>query len=99
MIKSFKHKGMERFFFEGRAKGIKADHVKKIRQVLTVLDAARELDDIKSVIPLRCHSLTGHRKKEHAVWVNKNWRITFIFDDGNVYLTNYEDYHDGKLRR
>lgn len=99
MIKSFKHKGLEQFFMAGKTKGIKADHVKKIRQILSVLDAANELDDIKSVIAFRCHHLTGQRKKEHAVWVNKNWRITFCFEGGDVHLTNYEDYHDGKLRR
>jgi proteic killer suppression protein len=25
--------------------------------------------------------------------VNGNWRITFDFDDGHVYVTDYEDYH------
>ncbi|WP_421655101.1 hypothetical protein ACONUD_09430 [Microbulbifer harenosus] len=25
--------------------------------------------------------------------VNGNWRLTFEFRDGNVYILNYEDYH------
>jgi proteic killer suppression protein len=25
--------------------------------------------------------------------VNGNWRMTFIFDDGDAYIVNYEDYH------
>lgn len=99
MIKNFRHKGLELFFLKGQAKGINVEHVKKLRQILGVLNAASHLEDIQSIKPLRCHKLTGKRKKEHAVWVNKNWRVTFIFEDGDVYLTNYEDYHDGKTRR
>ncbi len=99
MIKSFKHKGLENLFTQGKTKSVKADHVKKLRLILGVLNSASTIEDIQSVKPFRCHTLTGNRKGEHAVWVNKNWRVTFIFDDGNVYLTNYEDYHDQKLRR
>lgn len=99
MIKSFRHKALEQFFLTGQTKGLQADHVKKLRQILTVLHAATTLDDIKSVKPFRCHALTGQRKTEHALHVNKNWRVTFEFVDGNVFLTNYEDYHDGKTKR
>jgi len=99
MIKSFRHKGLEDFFLRGKTKGIKAEHTKKVRQILAILNIAETLDDIKSAKALRLHALSGQRKKEHAVWVNKNWRITFEFDDGDIYLTNYEDYHDGKTRR
>ena len=28
-----------------------------------------------------------------AIDVSKNWRITFEFRDGDVYIVNYEDYH------
>ncbi len=99
MIRSFRHKGLESLFYKGLTKGVKTDHVKKLRQILAVLNAANTIDDIKSVKPFRCHALTGHRKNENAVWVNKNWRVVFEFDNGDVYLTNYEDYHDGKTRR
>ena len=93
MIKSFRHKGLEQFFYQGETKGLKHDHVKKLRQALGVLNTASEIEDIQSVKAFRCHSLSGSRKKESAIWINKNWRITFIFEDGNVCLTNYEDYH------
>ena len=99
VIVSFRHKGLENFFYKGQAKGIKPDHIKKVRQVLAVLHAARTIDDIKSVKSLRYHPLTGSRKSEHAVWVNKNWRVTFEFNNSDIHLTNYEDYHDRKVKR
>lgn len=99
MIRSFRHKGLEALFYKNQTKGVKKEHVKKLRQILIVLDSATTIADIKSIPPFRCHALSGQRKDEHAVWVNKNWRVTFEFRDGDVYLTNYEDYHDNKQRR
>lgn len=99
VIKSFRHKGLENLFLKDQIKGVKIDHVKKLRQILAVLNAAKTLDEIKAIKPFRCHGLVGMRKNEHALWVNKNWRVTFEFKQGDVYLTNYEDYHDEKTRR
>ncbi|ELY2784128.1 type II toxin-antitoxin system RelE/ParE family toxin [Cronobacter turicensis] len=39
------------------------------------------------------HPLTGDRKGVWAVTVSGNWRITFEFRDGDVFIVNYEDYH------
>ncbi len=99
MIRSFRHKGLENLFNKGEAKGVKANHIKKLRQILAVLNSAHTIDDVKNIQPFRCHPLTGNRKNEYAVWVNKNWRVTFEFQNGDTYLTDYEDYHDGKIMR
>lgn len=39
------------------------------------------------------HQLKGDRSDLWSIKVNGNWRITFTFDDGDVYIVNYEDYH------
>ena len=41
----------------------------------------------------RLHQLKGDRKGIWSITVNRNWRITFEFDEGNAYIVNYEDYH------
>ena len=28
-----------------------------------------------------------------SIWVSGNWRLTFEFRDGDVYILDYEDYH------
>ena len=99
MIISFRHKGLEQLYLHNKLKGVKADHVKKLKQILAVLNAASVIEDIQSVQPFGCHRLSGARKKEYAVCVNKNWQVTFEFSNGDVYLTNYEDYHDKKLKK
>jgi proteic killer suppression protein len=93
MIKSFKHKGLEVFYKTGNTKGIQSVHARKLKLILGVLNAACEIRDIQSVSAFKFHSLSGNRKSQHSVTVNKNWRVTFEFDGADVRLTNYEDYH------
>ena len=92
MIKSFKHKGLQKFFESGTKKGIQAKHTSKLRMQLTALDTAHVIEDLE--IPgYRLHQLKGARKNLWSITVNGNWRITFEFEAGNVYIVNYEDYH------
>jgi proteic killer suppression protein len=92
MIKSFKHKGLERFYDSGSTKGIQSNHAKKLRMQLAALDTAQSFDDM-DIPGYRLHQLTGDRKGIWTITVNANWRLTFEFEAGNVYILNYEDYH------
>ena len=92
MIKSFKHKGLEKFYESGNTKGIQANHAKKLRMQLAALDTAKTIDDM-DIPGYRLHPLTGSRKRTWSITVNANWRLTFEFSEGNVYILNYEDYH------
>lgn len=92
MIKSFEHKGLERFFHSGSTKGIQAAHAKKLRLQLVALDTAFEVEDVR--IPgYALHPLKGNCKDTWSISVSGNWRITFGFYDGNAYIVSYEDYH------
>ena len=92
MIKSFKHKGLRKFYETGSKQGIQAQHAPKIRMQLAALDSAFCIEDL-DIPGYRLHPLKGDRKGIWSVSVSGNWRITFQFDDGNVYVVNYEDYH------
>lgn len=92
MIKSFKHKGLELFFLQGKTVGIQAKHKTKLRMQLAALDTATVIEDL-NIPGYRLHSLKGRRKNLWSITVNGNWRLTFEFDAGNVYILNYEDYH------
>lgn len=92
MIKSFKHKGIEAYFREGRTAGIQNQHASKLRMQLTAIDTAHVIDDI-NLPGYGLHELKGKRKGIYSITVNKNWRITFEFRDGNAFILNYEDYH------
>lgn len=92
MIKSFKHKGLRLFFETGSTKGIQTKHSVKLRLQLGALDTAIEIDDL-DIPGYQLHPLKGSRKGTWAISVSGNWRLTFEFTDGNVYVLNYEDYH------
>jgi len=93
MIKPFKHKGLEKFYESGSTKGIQANHTKKLRMQLTALGTAAQSIDDMDIPGYRLHQLTGDRRGIWTITVNANWRLTFKFEEGNVYILNYEDYH------
>ncbi|MEF9956971.1 MAG: type II toxin-antitoxin system RelE/ParE family toxin [Acinetobacter sp.] len=41
----------------------------------------------------KLHPLKGKLKDHWSITVNANWRMTFIFKDGNAYIVDYQDYH------
>lgn len=92
MIKSWKHKGLRKFFEKGSTAGIVVNHVNRLTILLGVLNEAECLNDL-SLPSFQLHPLTGDRKGIWSVSVSGNWRLTFEFVDGHVYILNYEDYH------
>lgn len=92
MIKSFVHKGLALFFNTGNTKGIQAQHAKKLRNLLAMLDSATVVDDLNAP-GTRLHKLHGNLADLWAVDVSGNWRIVFRFEDGDAYVVNYCDYH------
>jgi len=92
MIKSFKHKGLADFFYDGTKKGIQAAHDQKLADILDRLDAAQDVSDMRYP-GSDLHALKGTLKGHWAVKVSGNWRVVFSFKEGNAYLVDYLDYH------
>ncbi len=92
MIKSFKHKGIETFFYTGKRKGIKPEHAKKLERILDRLNAANAVKDM-NYPGSDLHKLTGNKQGQYAVKVSGNWRIFFEFVEGDAYIVDYDDYH------
>ena len=92
MIRSFRHKGLQRFFAKGDARGINPRHVPRIGRILDLLEAAAAPDDL-AIPGFGLHPLKGDRKGGWAISVSGNWRITFRFDGEDVTDVNLEDYH------
>ena len=94
MIKSFKHKGLEKFFFTGSTKGIQNIHQNRLSLILSILNAMDTLEPLKTP-SFKLHKLKGDMSNLWSITVQANWRITFEFDekDHNVYIVDYQDYH------
>lgn len=92
MIENFKHKGLKRLFEHGEAKGILADHVEKIENILAVLNRGARPSDM-DLPGFKFHPLKGDRKGFYGVTVRANWRVIFRFEEGNACDVELIDYH------
>jgi proteic killer suppression protein len=92
VIKSFGHKGLQKYFESGSKAGIQAKQAGRLRLQLAAIDTARALEDM-DVPGYRLHSLKGRAKNRWSIWVSGNWMLTFEFKDGNAYVLDYQDYH------
>jgi toxin HigB-1 len=91
-IKSFRHKGLRRFFENGSTAGIQAKHSDRLRLILGRLNVAAEPRDM-GLPGLELHPLRGDLAGTWAVKVSGNWRVTFRFTGRDVEVVDYEDYH------
>jgi len=92
MIKSFRHKGLERFFHEGNKAGIQPAHASWLRLQLAALDQSVRPEDMAAPA-WGLHPLKGDLKDHWAVTVNGNWRMVFTFEGADAVLVDYLDYH------
>jgi proteic killer suppression protein len=92
MIKSFRHRGIEKFFLTGSKAGIQPKHSVRLTAQLALLDVVESPD--KMAVPgWNLHPLIGDLAGLWAVSVSGNWRLTFGFEGKNAVLVDYHDYH------
>ncbi len=92
MIKSFKHKGLEKFFYTGNKRGIKPEHSNRLERLLDRLHAASDIKDMNYPGSF-LHQLKGDKEGLYSVSVSGNWRVFFQFTNGDAYIVDYADYH------
>ena len=92
MIRSVRHKGIEKFFLTGSKAGIQPMHAAKLSEQLAALNVATRPEQM-NIPGWRWHPLTAELKGHWAVSVNGNWRLTFTFEGEDAVLVDYRDYH------
>ena len=98
MIRSFKHKELEKFFLANSKKGIQPKHATKLTDILAALGAAQTIAFV-DIPGWNLHQLKGDEAMVWSVKVNGNWRVTFLFtektdeNEGYAEVLDYRDYH------
>ncbi len=92
MILSFRHRGLRALYNGRSARRVAPEHVRKLTRILAVLDRSHTPQDM-NLPGFRLHQLTGQLTGHYAVSVSGNWRVTFRFEEGNVFDVDYIDYH------
>ncbi len=93
MIRSFRDQQTERIFRRDRVKGFSQDVQRAALRKLVILDAAESLDDLRVPPGNRLEKLKGGRKGDYSIRVNDQWRICFVWSDGDANNVEITDYH------
>jgi proteic killer suppression protein len=92
MIRSFKHRGLKKFYETGSKAGIQPDHASRLQLLLTALEGAKHPSSM-GFDGWGLHPLKGELEGHWAVKVNGNWRLTFRFIGADAEVVDYQDYH------
>jgi proteic killer suppression protein len=93
MIKSFRDKETERIFNRQISNKLPQDIQRIARKKLLMLDAAAQLNDLRTPPGNRLEALKKDRKGQHSIRINDQWRICFKWIDGDAYDAEITDYH------
>ena len=92
MIVSFRHRGLRRLYEDDDPRGVSAEYVRRIRLILSALDAAERPEDL-DVHTFRLHPLKADLRGFWAITVRASWRIIFRFDAVDIRDVDLVDYH------
>ena len=94
-IRNFVHKGLERLYTVGSAKGVPPDTVDKLRKMFAYIDDMNDPEELQALTVWGVHTLTGDRKGTWSLSVTHNRRLTFRVDRAAAEIcdVNLEDYH------
>jgi proteic killer suppression protein len=93
MIQSFRHKGLRRLFEDDDARGVPPELVRRLRSILTFLNAASAPGQAAPFPGLRLHPLKGEMRGMWSLSVSGNWRVVFRFEGGDTHDVDLLDYH------
>jgi len=94
-IRNIRHKGLKNFVEKNETKGLPADRIRRLSQIVGFLLDMSEIEEFFDLQKWKPHMLTGDRDGVYSLMVSANWRITFLFDAENreIYDLDFEDYH------
>ena len=93
MIRSFAGKDTERIWNEQYVKRIDRTVQRAALRKLEIINAAKDVDDLRIPPGNRLEQLSGDRRGQHSVRVNAQWRICFVWNDGGAEDVELVDYH------
>ena len=97
-IKSFHHKGLKNFFYNGDESKLNANHIETIGDILDSLDASHHPRDMKALFGAQFSEKKGSGKGVYSVKVSGQWRITYEIEDDGAVIVDYRDYHGKQIK-
>jgi proteic killer suppression protein len=93
MILTFANPESETFFEMGKSRWLQKEIQKRAAMRLAQLNAATDVDDLRTPPSNRLEMLSGNRNGQWSIRINDRWRVCFRFFEGNAYEVEIVDYH------
>jgi proteic killer suppression protein len=93
MIASFRDKETERLWLSGRSRRLPADLQRRAFKRLAILNASVTLENLKVPPGNQLEALRGVRAGQHSIRINYQYRVCFMWRDGNAFEVEIVDYH------
>jgi proteic killer suppression protein len=93
VIKSFRCRETERLFHRRHSRKFPASLHRAALRKLVMVDAAKSLDDLRIPPANRLEALRGDRRGQHSIRINDQWRVCFVWRDGDAHEIEIVDYH------
>ena len=93
MIRSFRDKETEKVFKRHRSRKLPHDIQQTGLRKLRMLNRAQTLQDLRVPPANRLEKLSGMRAGQHSIRINNQWRICFVWREGDAYDVEIVDYH------
>lgn len=94
MIRSFADRRTKQFWETGKSKGIPPANLRRTSlRKLVILNDAAELGDLEVPPGNRLEMLAGGRKGQCSIRINEQFRVCFVWRDGNAHDVEIVDYH------
>jgi proteic killer suppression protein len=92
VIVSFASAETERLFLRVRVRRFQAFE-RQAQRKLALLHAAANLNDLRAIPGNRLEKLRADREGQHSIRINDQWRVCFVWKDGNAHKVEIVDYH------
>ena len=93
MIRSFRNKDTARLFAREPVRRWGPDIQRAGLRKLRLLDAATRIEDLRAPPANRLEKLSGARAGQWSICVNDQWRLCFVWKDGEAHDVELVDYH------
>lgn len=93
MIRNFKDKQTQKIFERSHSRKLPSDIQQVALRKLRMLNRAETLQDLRVPPANRLERLAGDREGQYSIRVNDQWRICFVWQDGDALDVEIVDYH------
>jgi proteic killer suppression protein len=94
VIKDFADQGTKVFWDTGKSKGMPPANLRNVaKRKLAMLNSAAKVEDLRIPLGNRLEELQDDRVGQHGIRINDQFRVCFVFRDGDAYDVEITDYH------